>query len=58
VRHGVLGLVELKRNLVTRLRHWDDGAKLISELAWRDFRHRAGLHRCFQPAIARQRLAA
>jgi deoxyribodipyrimidine photo-lyase len=37
VRHGVLGLAELKRNLLTRLRHWDDGAKLISELAWRDF---------------------
>ena len=45
VRHGVLGLAEFKRNLLTRLRHWNDGAKLISELAWRDFWQRVWLQR-------------
>jgi len=37
IRHGLLGLAELKQWLVDQKRPWRDQEKLISELAWRDF---------------------
>ena len=37
VRHGLLGLAELKDWLISQKRPWRDQEKFISELAWREF---------------------
>ncbi len=43
VRHGVLGLAELKRLVLGRVRDWNEAEKLISELGWRDYWQRVWL---------------
>ena len=37
IRHGVLGLAEVRDAVFQAIRRRDDGSKLINELGWRDF---------------------
>ena len=43
IRHGVLTLAEVRDAVFQKIRHRDDGGKLINELGWRDFWQRMWL---------------
>ncbi|WP_413295977.1 FAD-binding domain-containing protein [Synechococcus sp. MIT S9452] len=43
IRHGVLSLAEVRNAVFRRIRHRDEGGKLINELGWRDFWQRMWL---------------
>ena len=43
IRHGVLSLAEVRDAVFRRIRHRDEGGKLINELGWRDFWQRMWL---------------
>ena len=43
IRHGVLGLAEVRDAVFQAIRRRDDGSKLINELGWRDFWQRMWL---------------
>jgi len=51
IRHGVLGLAEVRDAALTRVRTADDATKLVSELGWRDYWQQ--VHAALGDAISR-----